>query len=400
MIVSTLHQVQGRGSVVFRDIDMKHATQTQFGRPVEAVLTSQITTDKWQALGALTDAAERFELSHRTLGVLKALMTFLPGRFISPVAGEAIVFPSNRTLSHRLNGMPDSTLRRHLAQLVRVGIVSRHDSPNRKRYARRVGQGIGIAFGFDLSPLARQNDMLCKVASEAREEHERLQALRSRALQLRHELLAKAGQGVVTNDAQNILRRKPEAGVLTELVGRIQTELDALDTPEMGASDDQIERHIQYETKYISDSEAPITDPELQKNADRHLENDAMSQRNKTPDLKTVLAVCQEFQTYYPAHIRHWNDLVSVSERLTAMIGIDPPVFKQAIAAMGASRAATVVLCILENIQSISNPGGYLRRLTQQAQDGHFSEKPMLAAIANRLELSADNHDKCFISAC
>ena len=62
------------------------------------------------------------------------------------------MFPSNRKLMERLNGMPESTLRRHLASLAEIGIVTRKNSPNRKRYARRAGEGALMAFGFDLSP--------------------------------------------------------------------------------------------------------------------------------------------------------------------------------------------------------------------------------------------------------
>lgn len=92
--------------------------------------------DKWQILDALSAAAEEFELNHRTLSVLRALITFLPAREITAELNSCIVFPSNRTLSERLHGMPESTLRRHLAKLVELGIISRHDSANRKRFAR------------------------------------------------------------------------------------------------------------------------------------------------------------------------------------------------------------------------------------------------------------------------
>ncbi|WP_368040322.1 helix-turn-helix domain-containing protein [Ruegeria atlantica] len=69
-------------------------------------------------LSALTTASADFDISHRTLTVLKALLTFLPDRDIPTEPGMAVVFPANRTLSERLNGMPESTLRRHLARLV------------------------------------------------------------------------------------------------------------------------------------------------------------------------------------------------------------------------------------------------------------------------------------------
>jgi len=234
-------------------MNMHHASQAQFGRPVEAVLhpDQHHCIDKWQALNALTDAAESYDLSHRTLGVLKALMSFLPGRMIHPMPGEAIVFPSNRTLSHRMNGMPDSTLRRHLARLVSAGIVSRHDSPNRKRYARGAGQA-GIAFGFDLSPIARHATALSAAATAAQEARAQLATLRATLAKLRDDMIQQTGETELTENARRALRRKPDAADLERFINEMQ---HLLCTEEMSAADAQNERHIQTESKYISDSE-------------------------------------------------------------------------------------------------------------------------------------------------
>ena len=341
------------------------------------------TVDKWEALSALTEASEQFELSHRTLGVLKALMTFLPGRIISPQPGEAIVFPSNRTLSHRLNGMPDSTLRRHLAHLVKRGIVSRHDSPNRKRYARRVGQGIGIAFGFDLSPLARQNYMLEHAANQARKALQELQSIKAHIAHLRQRVLEQSGESSLTEEARIVLRRKPEKAILSQL----QNKLEAI---EMSAPDDQNERHLEYVNNYNPDSET-LEETTDAKKTPIQMDRPSIAKNTPQPDIKLVVSTCNEYKSYYPSPVRNWHDLIGIAERLTTMIGIDAPVFKQAITDMGGPRAATVVLCILENLGSIANPGGYLRRLTQQARAGGFSEAPMLTAISNRAILSADN---------
>ena len=46
-------------------------------------------------------------------------------------------FPSNNKLRSRAYGMSEPTLRRHLASLVKAGLLIRRDSPNGKRYARR-----------------------------------------------------------------------------------------------------------------------------------------------------------------------------------------------------------------------------------------------------------------------
>lgn len=337
--------------------------------------------DKWDALKALTEAAAAFDMTHRTLGVLKALMTFLPQRLIAPNPRSAIVFPSNKTLSDRLNGMPDSTLRRHLAKLVSVGIVSRHDSANRKRFARRNGQGAQIAFGFDLSPLAIQIGQLQQAAAQAGRAHEALMAMRAQVAQLRQLIL----ETPLAEEARQTLRRKPEADALADMIARLEKAV----TAQMSSGDDQNERHIDNVYITYSDSEA---DRVVVKKRNCELESaDATS-------LDEVLSVCSEYKSYYPEPVHHWTDLIGIADRLTGMMGIDPPVFKQAMADMGPRPAAVVVLCMLERFGDIRNPGGYLRRLSQTAREGRFSMRPLLNAVANRRGLSADNDLNCYNS--
>ena len=74
-----------------------------------------------------------------------------PGRDAAGRRGP-FVHPSNRLLQARANGMPEATLRRHLAALVAAGILLRRDSPNGKRYVREGGEG-RETYGFDLSLL-------------------------------------------------------------------------------------------------------------------------------------------------------------------------------------------------------------------------------------------------------
>lgn len=345
--------MQGLDGVVFRDIFMKHATKSDFGRSIPAGQMEPdaiISVDKWDVLANLTEAAEAYELNHRTLNVLRALMTFHRGRIINPNHLGAVVFPSNKTLSKRLNGMPDSTLRRHLSQLVALGIVSRHSSANGKRFARNLGQGAQIAFGFDLSPLARQADSIQQDAEATKEARERLMALRAKVAHLRQKLIDKNGPTATTDSATRMLRRKPQHAVLAELKSLLAAELSS--------TDDQNERHIQTESIINSDSDMPEEERPLP---------------DQTPSLRAVVDTCKEYKAFFPEPVRDWHDLVGIADRLTTMIGIDAPVFKDAMRCMGARNAALSVLCILENFANIQNPGGYLRRLSQIAGKGGFS---------------------------
>ncbi|TIV98004.1 MAG: replication initiation protein RepC, partial [Mesorhizobium sp.] len=109
--------------------------------------------DKWQIYRNLCEGKSIVGIGDRALAVLNALLSFYPDSELSEENG-LIVFPSNAQLSLRAHGMPDATLRRHLAGLVDGGLIIRRDSPNGKRYARK-GRGgeVEEAFGFSLAPL-------------------------------------------------------------------------------------------------------------------------------------------------------------------------------------------------------------------------------------------------------
>jgi replication initiation protein RepC len=306
-------------------------------------------------------------------------MTFLPGRLIQPTHGSAIVFPSNKTLCARLNGMPDSTLRRHLAALVANGIVSRHDSANRKRFARSKGQGARIAFGLDLSPLARRHAEITDCANRATQRQEHLQAMRANVAQLRQQVLLQDGETALTEDAFKALRRQPDLATLHDMETALNAKLVEIEALKMNATDDQNERHIEDEIIYYS-----VSQKEAQKmqsaNAVPHQNPNRVKLglvENSVP-LESVLKRLKAYSEFYPEPVRHWNDLISIADRLTHMMGIDGSVFKESIAVMGAKQAAVVVLAILEKFAQIENPGGYLRRLNQSARDGRFSVKSLM----------------------
>lgn len=346
------------------------------------------------AFDTLTAGAAAFGLSHRTLGVLRALLTFLPGRLIPPVPGGAIVFPSNRTLSARLAGMPESTLRRHLAHLVGADIIRRRDSPNRKRYARRGGQTAGIAFGIDLAPLAARIATFQGAAQTAQADAADLAVLRARVAALRAGLLDRDGPCPLTEDVRRALRRAPCADVFgalhAALAARMEETRSDCSTVVVSGTDARNERHIQTENIYLSDSEAP-GDVLMPQNSKPALATKNRSAENEDgPDLAQVLGRCTEFRCYFPEAVRSWGDLAGIASRLAPMIAIDLPVFQEAARVMGLRRATTVVLCIVENLGRIRSPGAYLRQLTRTAREGGFSILPFLNAVA-RPKLSADN---------
>mgnify|MGYP005988879387 FL=1 len=363
---------------------MGKAFRTLVGRPVDDRAANPCGPDKWQLLDQLTQAAETYELSHRTLTVLQALLTFLPTRHI-PSGPAGIVFASNQRLSERLHGMPESTLRRHLAQLLRAGIVSRHDSPNCKRFAHSRGGEITAAFGFDLSPLVHQADAISLAAVEAQARQEELLTLRDEVLMLRAMLMQETGHEELLAEVAKLLRRKAEKTELCEMAAALKNLLktgleETSNTEEVSTAYAQNERHIQDSDIIHFDSEGQGTpNPERL----RPVENNE-AEKDRSVSLGQVLSTCKEHQSFFPETMRNWSDVERISDKIAPMLGIDQPVMIDAKRIMGREAAAITVLCMLEKASAIRSPGAYLRRLTQMARDGVFSLKPMVMALENR----------------
>ncbi len=361
--------------IVFRDKIMKQDHRTTFGRHIAAVPNGQATpttsvmTDKWQVLNALTDAAADFGLNHRTLSVLRALISFHPDLMIAPAPHSTIVFPANKTLSQRLNGMPESTLRRHLATLVNAGIVSRHDSANRKRYARGGRCEGRIAFGFDLSPLARQQTRIFKLAEVAKSRRAALQSLRVDVAALRQSVLEITGDSELTDSAARLLRRVPDCTELTTVKRGLTETLQTFQTKKVSGTDAQNERHKQIDSIIYPEEETHPTTTQC---------------HDQKPELEEVTEICSEYLSFFPDGASDWQGLSHIAYALVPMLGIERQVYAQAVKVMGAEHAITVILCLLESLSSIRNPGGYLRHLTKDATQGRLDVRLMLKTIAHK----------------
>lgn len=366
---------------------MKHLSTTPFGRrPVTAghLDRSRLaeapapvhTHDKWAIFRDLTTARLAFGLSDRALTVLSALLSFLPQPTLSE-GDDMIVFPSNRKLAERANGMAESTLRRHLASLVGASLLLRHDSPNGKRYATR-----DAAFGFDLRPLLVRAGEIAAAAETARMAAEDLRRQRealvlvlrdaTKLLAYGQEAFADDWEAFATELAglKMILRRKLTADDLTRLMARAKSLLmgitewvDRSETPISSGNDSQIERHIQDSNHNTFESEPCGEKPE------------------PSIPLALILKACPEIEDYVPGGIRHWHELVAASHMLHPMMGISRSVWTDAQRALGPEQAAVTLAAILQKGPAIERPGGYLRALTVKAGQGAFSPGPMIMAL-------------------
>jgi len=355
--------------------------------------------DKWEVLRELSVAGPRLGISDRQLTVLQALLTFFPETDLSAEGVSTIVFPSNASICARLNGMPCSTMRRHLGDLVKAGLLVRRDSPNGKRYRTRSGS----LFGFDLAPLALRFDEICAVAEAVRADTERLKRLRQTVSLMRRDLAALAVYGADVRpdlgfwDAHadlaaltaRDLRRQLSEAELEATAARLKQALeharDTLETEFMSSNDAENEHHYQ-----ISNTNQSVLEPCFEKAKGELIANDPnMSEvecNREFPNipLGLVCAVCSEIKTYISDPIRHWHDLVCAAEIVRPMMGISPSAWSEAMEAMGPEEAAVVVVAMLERFDQIKSPGGYLRHLARKAADGQFSCGPMVMALMRK----------------
>ena len=379
--------------------------------------------DKWQLIRALCEARALYRLSDRTITVLEALLSFHPQRELD--GGEPIVvFPSNAELSLRSRGMADATLRRHIAALVEAGLVLRRDSPNGKRYCRRDAHGgIESAFGFDLSPLALAAGAIHQAAEEARAEARACQRLRGEitvhlrdAAKIIEAGLAEGRAGDWEAFALRLMplaRRMPRQAERESLVGRrdelvrlraeVETAyLDALSKQEMSGNAADFERQYQnsksdHQFENSSENELkPAREPEnpgVTASGDETstvAKGGAAAGRPAETRLETkaepvalayLLSVCPTLEAYARDGIASWKDALVTAGLVRSMLGISPDAWARARAALGDFAAAAVVAAILERATTIRSPGGYLRALTERAENGRFTLRPMLAAL-------------------
>lgn len=377
---------------------MRHISVTPFGRqPVTAGLLAThalaeglapvVSPDKWALLRDLTTARLAFGVSDRDLAVLSALMSFHPAKELLD-DDRLIVFPSNAALSDRAHGMAESTLRRHLAALIRAGLILRRDSPNGKRYATRSGAGaLDRVFGFDLRPLLVQSPKIAALAADTREATLALRRLREMTvIRLRDsaKLLAWGheqepgrwdDQLAAVALRQRQLRRKLDYEAMKALAADVEGLSAAItkafkdNTKEMSGNDGQNERHYQNSNN-------------------KNLESELCKEKQKAGvevapslPLPVVLKAAPDIKDYAQTPIRDWGDLLATCTFLRPMLGISVDAWQRACDVMGPVTAAIVLACLLQRSKEISRPGGYLRSLTDKAERDGFSPGPMVMAL-------------------
>ncbi|MBM6583009.1 replication initiation protein RepC [Microvirga sp. BT689] len=402
---------------------MDHISSTPFGRPLSLAMVAarvkaercppETIAEKWKVLDNLREAKEALGVSDRALSVLNALLTFHQDTTLTLGQG-LIVFPSNRALQLRANGMAPATLRRNLAALVQAGLVIRRDSPNGKRYARK-GEGgqVEQAFGLDLSPLVARAAEFEKLAGEARAAAKARYLLREEISLLRRDISQTMLMGLeeglsgpwrFLSDRFKALGGMPTRNADVLLLERVAKDLralwqdvdkcltDHLKMENMSTNESHTERHHQNsntdpsndsESGYRIDEEGTVTpDPEAPK------------QHARAFPLSLVIKACPDIAMYTRGGegISTWRELSEAAAIVRPILGISPSGWAEACKVMGHDNAAITLAAILQRAEAIRSPGAYLRNLTGRAKAGQFSLGPVLMALLRAATVQERKH--------
>ena len=353
--------------------------------------------DKWQIYRNLCEGKSIVGIGDRALAVLNALLSFYPDSELSE-ENDLIVFPSNAQLSLRAHGMPEPTVRRHLAALVDCGLIIRRDSPNGKRYARK-GRGgeIEEAFGFSLAPLLARAHEFEAAAERVRADNRALRLMRERITLHRrdiHKLIEAAVDEDVPGDWGGLWKRF--RGVVEAIPRRACiAELEPI-VADLAALHDEVDKLLEIHMKSTnpsgndSQNERQQSDsntdsifefePALEKSGATAEPRTRTAEAPKTYPLGMVLKACPEIADYAVDGIGNWRDLMITAAQVRGYLGVSPSAYEEACHVMGQEIAAIVIACILQRAQHINSAGGYLRVLTEKATAGQFSVGPMLMA--------------------
>ncbi|NGM47749.1 replication initiation protein RepC [Rhodobacter sp. SGA-6-6] len=366
--------------------------------------------NKWELLRELSKAQAVFGVTERDLTVMQGLLSFFPDDALGGNA-EMVVFPSNKAICERLNGMPCSTMRRHIARLVDAGLLMRRDSPNGKRYVRKHGEE-RVAFGFDLSPFYCRSEEVARAAEAVREAEDRVRRLREVVSLMRRDLAALAEFGEEVQPGLGLWDQFRDKAVLTaralrrkltlEELSAYRTDLEALldrarnvidgpETEEMNTNGAKTERHHHNSNKESIDLEpalekggAEADAPDVETDAPGADVEEADTRRVPKIPLHLVIAGCPSLKTFYQGDIRHWHQLFDAACHVRPAMGISASAWEEAQRFMGPEQASIVVVAMLERFADIRSPGGYLRALTSKAAAGEFSSGPMVMALMSR----------------
>lgn len=181
-------------------------------KPGQATGTAVPGVDRWELLACLGTIRKLFGLNDSDLRVIEVHLSVLPKGPLIP-GRDYLSFMSGAEVSNRARGMAEHTRRRAEKKIAALGLWSKIDSSNKRRFPIRDGQGnITGGYGIDLTPLVLQAEKIFTLRDAFLEEEAEKKSLVT-ALRVRM-VDVEAGLGTAVLDAE-----------LLDLISGIRTKL-------------------------------------------------------------------------------------------------------------------------------------------------------------------------------
>ena len=291
---------------------------------------------KWHVFQHIKEARQVLGATDRALTILHALLSFHPETALE-ADSDLIVWPSNEQLMARANGMPETTLRRHLAVLVDCGLIIRNDSPNGKRYARK-GRGgkIEQAYGFDLAPIVARAEEYRTLAAAVQAEKKAFRVAKERLTILRRDIVKMTEAGLQEGVPGNWKRFQQ---AYQEIAGRIPRTAPRQLLESIGGEMEKLWREIRELLEAFAKTQNPDanaahsgchiqnSNPDLPSESERgppkkdEASGNAAANHNlrslpkRELPLGIVLDACPNMRWLIKGgEIRHWTDLLAAAE--------------------------------------------------------------------------------------
>jgi len=323
--------------------------------------TSTTETDVWAIFRALRDSHTQFGLRPHHMQTLQAMLSFL-----KPGHGET-VFASNFEICRRVGGIDERSLRRHIDRFLELGFMTRHDSPNRKRYRVRSSDGQCISYGLSLSPLFERANELMAMAQEVENRRRDCIFIRKQILTKLAQLEEFRPESAFPSEVRKTLRRKLSVVEYRALLTTTETECDLMsttvDAPEatnMSANDGHIDRHLSKSEKEDKDLE-----------------------REQKPEVQTMTSICDQATALATSRLRTWEDVEHHAGTLAPMMGIHTTTFEKAKTAIGGQKASCAIFIMLQLGNRIRNFGAYFHSITLGRRVHQFNPSRLLEKLAS-----------------
>ncbi|WP_245472543.1 plasmid replication protein RepC [Rhizobium jaguaris] len=389
--------------------------------------SSMCRPSRTQALQVAKRYAAAIGLKAAKIALIDQLFAFSKAVDWTDTEISPIVWPTNELLARRL-GIKVSTLKHHLAGLVKAGLICYSDHPTYQRGGRRSEHGhIVEAYGINLSPIAARYSELLDLADAADFEARQCKSLSNRRTLLRRSmaaiieaarrelgsldeewnlllarldrLLERRAQGSLESaevvDALEALRA--EAAELLEALYDSRDSSTALakfrplqttaDDPHSESCSDQ--RNCA-DAQYINESRAIGAMAYENKPSDASAEIKRRTQSAEPGDdivnvsLPLLRSAFVHLSEMVPEVFNHWAVFRSSGGLLCRLCHINPQVYQEAVEVLGPDLAIVALALTAERSAngSVSNSGGYLRELVNRSRQGTLRLSRSLFSMA------------------